>query len=177
MKNKWVRTRHKIAFYIFKPLIMLYLAIKYRYRYKKVELEKNQPYLILSNHQTGDDQFMLNVAFNRHIYFVANSAIFSIRFISRIIQYLVAPIPKNKATKDISTIRNCMQVVRENGTLAIFPEGNTTFSGVTEHIDIAIAKLAKSLKIPVVLYNLTGGYKLKPRWATSRQALLPSSPR
>ena len=86
-------------------------------------------------------------------------------FIGKLIKFLVNPIPKVKSKKsDLAAIKSCIKVARENGTICIFPEGNRTVTGKLGNIDKSIAKLAKSLKLPVILFNIHGGYGTEPRW-------------
>lgn len=148
-----------------RPFFGLYLKIKYGYSYKKYRLQKGKPYLILSNHQTMADQFLVSMIFDRNLYFIARDDLFSMGAASRVMKFLVAPIPKNKVARDIQTIRDSMQVAKEGGSIALFPEGNLTYSGTTEYIDISTAKYVKLLNLPVLFVNLRGGYGVHPRWA------------
>ena len=64
-------------------------------------------------------------------------------------------------------MRDCVQVLKEGGSVGLFPEGNRTYTGTPWAIDISAAKLAKIAKVPLVLYNLSGGYGSDPRFAHS----------
>lgn len=160
----WTKFRHKLAFATLKPLLRIYLRIKYGYRVKKYRLEKG-PYLLLFNHSTNLDPLMMSLSFKGPVYFMTNDDLFNIPVISRFINYIAAPIPKAKAIKDISAVKNCIRVAREGGKIGISPEGNRTYSGNLNHIDKAIVKLIKLLKIPVVLYNIIGGFGVNPRFS------------
>jgi len=76
----------------------------------------------------------------------------------------VAPIPKSKSPPAPAAIKDVFRVLREKGAVGIFPEGNRTVSGGQWEMTEAIAKLAKAAKVPLVLYNLCGGYGTDPRW-------------
>ena len=96
---------------------------------------------------------------------MASMDLFQHFFIGKLIKFLVNPIPKVKSKKsDLTAIKSCIKVARENGTICIFPEGNRTVTGKLGNIDKSIAKLAKSLKLPVILFNIHGGYGTEPRW-------------
>jgi 1-acyl-sn-glycerol-3-phosphate acyltransferase len=95
---------------------------------------------------------------------MASDDLFNRRFITFIIRFLVAPIPKSKSARDMQAVKDCLKVAGEGGTICIFPEGNRTYSGQFGHMDESIAKLIKILKLPVVLYNIKGGYGTDPRW-------------
>jgi len=58
-----------------------------------------------------------------------------------------------------------MKVAREGGSIAIAPEGNRTFSGVTGYMNPAIAPLAKKLRLPILFCRIEGGYGVHPRWS------------
>ena len=50
---------------------------------------------------TGTGQFFVGMSFLRPIYYVATEDIFSMGFLSKLIRFLVAPIPIKKQTTDI----------------------------------------------------------------------------
>jgi 1-acyl-sn-glycerol-3-phosphate acyltransferase len=60
-------------------------------------------------------------------------------------------------------------VAREGGSIAIFPEGNRTFSGETCYINPAIGGLAKKLGLPIAFFKIEGGYGIQPRWSDVRR--------
>ncbi|MFW5842165.1 MAG: lysophospholipid acyltransferase family protein [Bacillota bacterium] len=161
------RLRHTITFWLLKPFIYGYLKLKYRAKVKKYKPPKNEhgPYLILSNHVLNWDPFLLANSFRFPIFYVASDMIFSIPFWSKVIRYLVSPIPKTKYRSDMETIRDMIKMVKSGGSVCIFPEGNATFHGDLMPIDQSIVKLVKLLKIPVVLYNIEGAYYSHPRWS------------
>ena len=163
----WIKKRHSVSYVIIKPILWLASKILYGFTPEKYKLDAGKPYLILSNHQTSFDQFMVNLSFPRLLYFVASEDIFSHGIVSSAIKYLVAPIPKSKGQRDSSTIRNCMRVIKEGGAVCIFAEGNRTYSGCTEYIDPVIARFAKSLNATLILYNIEGGYGIESRWGAS----------
>lgn len=166
-KKKWIKARHRIVKAILHFTLGLYTKLKYRVKVEKFKDEGKRPYLVLSNHQTAFDQFFLGMAFKKHLYYVASEDLFSNGFTSKIIKYLVAPIPIKKSTTDVSAVMTCMRVAREGGSIAIFPEGNRTFSGKTESIKDSVAQMAKALKLPIAFFHIEGGYGVHPRWSDS----------
>jgi 1-acyl-sn-glycerol-3-phosphate acyltransferase len=160
----WVRFRHKVVFALVRPFFAVYLRLKYGFTAKKYRLPKG-PYVLLFNHPTNLDPFMMAYSIKGPIYFIANDDIFNIPIASPLIRYLVAPIPKIKAIRDTSVIRNCMKVVKEGGRIGISPEGNRNYSGRLNHVDKSIVKLIKLLKVPVVLYTIKGGFGVNPRFS------------
>ncbi|MCR5422046.1 MAG: 1-acyl-sn-glycerol-3-phosphate acyltransferase [Bacilli bacterium] len=164
--NKWIHKRH-LRFKKF-LYVLLKSTTKNRFGYTWEDFDdiNNRNYLILYNHVTNFDQFMLGYSFKDvPIYYVATEDLFSIRFVSPLIKHLVNPIPFRKSTNDIRAVMNCVKVAKEGGSIAIAAEGNRTYSGTTESIKPSIAKLVKALKLPIAFFIIEGGYGVKPRWA------------
>jgi 1-acyl-sn-glycerol-3-phosphate acyltransferase len=117
------------------------------------------------NHQTSLDQFFVSLSFRAPIYYIATEDLFSKGWISRAISYIQAPIPIRKQTMDLKAVKNCLRVAKEGGTIALAPEGNRTYSGRTLYMKPTIAKLCRSLKLPLAIYRIEGGYGVEPRWS------------
>lgn len=164
-KKKWLKFRHRIVRNLLSITLGVYVRLKYRVKVQRFKNQEKRPYLILMNHQTAFDQFILGMAFKGPVYYLASEDLFSMGFTSSLIRHLVAPIPIKKQTTDVKAILNCIRVVKEGGTLAIAPEGNRTYSGKTEYMSPSIASLAKKLGIPVALLRIEGGYGVHPRWS------------
>ena len=164
-KSTWTKRRHARVFAFLRPVMRFYFRLRYNFKAQPSGL-KNGAYLIISNHQTTMDPFLLSLSFRFPVYFVASDDLFNLK-VSPLIKYLVAPIPKSKSLRDIAAMRGVFKVIKEGGAVGIFPEGNRTVSGGQWEMSDAIAKLAKSLKVPLVIYNICGGYGTDPRWGHS----------
>jgi len=164
-KNTWRKPRHRIITELARCLVGPYVRLRYRIKIEKFRPKDSRPYLLISNHQTGFDQFIMGMVFPRPIYYLASEDLFSNGFVSKLLKFAVEPIPIKKQTSDISAVRNCIKVAREGGTIGIFPEGNRTYGGRTGYMKPAIAKLARSLKMPVAFMRIEGGYGVHPRWS------------
>ena len=162
----WIKPRHRVVFAVLRPLLGLWMRVKFNFHPVVNRPGQNQPpSLILSNHDSAVDPILLAQSFRQPIYFVASDHIFRWGLISRAIQYLVAPIPIVKAQIDLRTIRQMRQVQQEGGTIGLFPSGNSSFAGPELPIPPATGKLVKQFRMPVLLYRFEGGYLTKPRWA------------
>lgn len=158
----WVRTRHKIITALATP-ILTWLCNR-RYDMQCDKFESDMQCVILYNHQTAYDQFFVGKSFGRALYYVATEDIFSLGFLSRLLEFAVGPIPIKKAARDIKAIKHCLQVVKEGGSICIAPDGNRTISGHTCYIKPAMAALVQKLGLPLVIYRIDGGYGVDPRW-------------
>ena len=164
-KKKWIKKRHFIVRHCLGIFFRAYSKIRYGAKIRRFKDEGKRQYLVLFNHQTAFDQFFVALSFKQHLYFLASEDIFSKGFLSSALRYLVAPIPIKKQTTDVRAIMNCMRVAKEGGSISLAPEGNRTYSGKTEYMNPSIAPLARKLGLPIVLYHITGGYGVQPRWA------------
>ena len=164
-KSTWIKPWHgfvrNIAFAILEP----YAKWKYHVSIEKLENPGNRPFLILMNHQTGFDQFFIGMAVDGPVYYLATEDIFSLGWISRLLDFLVAPIPIKKQTTDLKAVKNCVKVAKEGGTIALFPEGNRTFHGKTLYFKSSIVKLIRLTKLPLAILRVEGGFGVQPRWS------------
>ena len=122
------------------------------------------PYLVLPNHTSAFDPFLVNSIIKPQIQYVVTDASFR----SSLVKWglsRVGSIPKTKAMSDMESMRNIMRVKDGGGIIGIFPEGQTTWDGHTLPLVHSTAKLAKLLRVPVVTARIAGAYLSKPRWA------------
>jgi 1-acyl-sn-glycerol-3-phosphate acyltransferase len=160
------RFRHRVVYFLFRPVFRLFLKFRFGYEYEPFdESTLKGPYLILGNHTQNLDPVFLAFSFKKPIYFVASTMVFNLPVISPLLKYLVNPIPIDKFRSDVKSAKLILKTLKEGSHVSLFPEGNTSFSGETGPIDEAIAKLVKVAQVPVVFFNLRGGYLTRPRWA------------
>ncbi len=164
-KTTWSKGRLAVDTWLAGLVLIPYCRWKYGLTVVPFPDGKKHPYLILLNHQTPFDQFFVGMSFDGPVYYMATEDIFSIGWVSSLIRWLVAPIPIKKGTTDAQSVKNCIRVAREGGTIAIAPEGNRTYSGKTEYMNPTIAALAKKLGLPIALFKIEGGYGVQPRWS------------
>ena len=162
-KKKWLRFRHKVVRRVAWLAIAPYVKLRYGIRIRKHDSDRQ--HLILFNHQTAYDQFIVGMAFRQPIYYLASEDLFSMGFLSRLLAWAVAPIPIKKQTNDPKAVYNCIRVAREGGTIALSPEGNRTYGGRTGYMKPSIVKLVRAIKLPLALYRIEGGYGVHPRWS------------
>ena len=162
-QSTWMKFRHKVVIAILAPIFGTYVRLKYHVKIDR--FKDKRPVLIIMNHQTAYDQFFVSLSLMRPVYYLASEDIFSMGWVSRLIEWLVAPIPIKKQTMDIQAVKNCIKVAREGGTICLAPEGNRTFHGKTVYMSPAIAGLTKKLGLPLVFYRIEGGYGIHPRWS------------
>ena len=161
-QKHWVKKRHAAVFAFLRFAMAPFLWLRYHYRAEKAPIRKG-PCIVLSNHQATMDPFFISKAFPFQLYFYASDDLFNLK-VSPLIRYLAAPIPKSKSVADLKAVMISLRVLREGGAIGITPEGNRTLSGRQWEMGDSVAKLVKTAKVPLVLFNLCGGYGTDPRW-------------
>ena len=162
-----VRNRHKFWNKLVSPILTrLILKRKFNYTYEKCDIKP--PYIVLGNHTTDYDAFFIAKSFNNPLYFVMSDHISSLK-VGKLIEHLVCPIPITKSTRDVGAVRGIMEVIRQGASVALFPEGNKSFAGEMSGMKATIGKLLKKLNVPVVIYNIEGGYFSSPRWSKQKR--------
>lgn len=165
-KNEsWRKRRHEVITTLLRPLFGLFVRLRYGIKIETFKEQGDRPYLVLMNHQTPFDQFFVSVTFRRPVYFLATEDIFSLGWLSDWLRFLVAPIPIQKGNMDLRAVKTCIRVAREGGTICLAPEGNRTYHGRTLNMRSSIVSLVKSLKLPVAVFRIEGGYGVQPRWS------------
>jgi len=163
--DTWIKPRHKVATALLRHTLGLYSRLLYNIDVTPLPDSDKRAYIVLFNHQTAHDQFFASLAFKQPIYYISSEDLYSNGFTSAVIQYLVAPIPIKKQTTDITAVKNAMRVAKEGGSIGLAPEGNRTMDGHLVYIKPSIAKLVKTLRLPVAVFRIEGGYGVHPRWS------------
>jgi len=123
-----------------------------------------QPCVILSNHQSNYDQYAIAEGFNFAYNMVASDSLVRNKFLNFLYKLTLRTIPFSKGSSDSMAIRGMMSVIKQGGTVAMFPSGNRSFFGEECTQRPGVGKLVKKLNVPVVLVKMQGGYSKKPRW-------------
>jgi 1-acyl-sn-glycerol-3-phosphate acyltransferase len=156
----------------------------FRWYLKKIfqlNLERNDtkqlepPYLILGNHANFWDGFLVNLYIKEPISFLISDEYFRKPVLGWILR-ISGLIPKKKFLADFTAIKETLKAKSLGRIIGIFPEGKRNWSGSTDEIIFATAKLIKMLNIPVVCVLSKGSYLTFPRWARfSRKGKISSS--
>ena len=64
-------------------------------------------------------------------------------------------------------MKEILAKLRDGRNVALFPEGNRSFNGLSGDFPPATGKLVKKSGATLVTYRLHGGYLTTPRWSTS----------
>ena len=166
-KNKAPRDphrRHEILWRIFWAPVRLIAWLKFGF--VPVKARVKGPFLLVSNHNTNWDPLLVGCSFFREqMYFVASEHIFRSPLAGKLIAWAQDPIPRQKGGSAAATVKAMLRHLKEGHNVAVFPEGNRSWDGVTNPFPPAIGKLAARSGVSLVTYRLTGGYFASPRWS------------
>lgn len=157
--------RCQFIWHFFYPLVTAW--IKRKFNYDPEVCAVKGPFLVLCNHNTDWDPFLLACAFPDYMSFVASEHIFRWKLAGKLIVWLLDPIARLKGTTAGDTAMTMLRRMRKGVSVAMFAEGNRSFNGLTNPILPATGKLARSAGVTLITYRLDGGYFTSPRWSAA----------
>ena len=155
--------RHVLIYRFLAILVRPVLRAKFNLSGEK--LQADGPFLLVSNHVTGWDPLLVGVCLGgRQAYFVASEHLFRLGLLTKVLHWLLAPIPRRKASTGMDTVKACLRHLHAGHSVCLFAEGEQCWDGRTGPIFPATGKLAKSSGAALVTFRLEGGYLSLPRW-------------
>ncbi|MFC1500572.1 1-acyl-sn-glycerol-3-phosphate acyltransferase [Candidatus Zixiibacteriota bacterium] len=121
------------------------------------------PLVVVANHRSYLDGFLLAAAFPRPISFLTSAEAFRPAW-QRLFLRGLGCIRLRRYTPDAGAIRLMMQTLRAGGVVGIFPEGERSWDGGPSPILPGVSRLLALSRAPVLSVNLAGSYRLWPRW-------------
>ena len=86
------------------------------------------PVILASNHISNWDPVILGLACHREVHFLAKQGLFRNRFFGHFLRH-VNVIPLNRDGSDTRALRRAIEVLKNGGVLALFPEGTRSKTG------------------------------------------------
>lgn len=159
------KKRHERVFAFFYFLLRPFLTRKFNYTYDPICVEGNC--FLLCNHNLELDPVLLSLAAGRQTYFVASEHIMRKGFGTWFLMRYFRPIIHTKGTTGLQTTVSILKALKAGDSVAMYPEGNRSFNGMTGAIFPAGGKLARRSGASLVTYRIEGGYLTQPRWSKS----------
>lgn len=122
-------------------------------------------FLVYANHVTDLDPVFVGCSFPRPLTFVAGEAIHRMGLLSRIVRRYANTIDRFKGSTDSACALQILRTLRGGTPVCMFPSGERSYTGKSTDIFPVSAKLAKSARVPLITYRISGGYLTSPRWA------------
>lgn len=158
------RRRHLRFFAFFRPIMAFVFKRKANYVWDDLSNIEG-PYLLLSNHNTNYDPIFIGIATRNQLYFVSSEHVMRNKFLGGLLNFFLHPILHLKGKAGVKTISDMLRCLKAGYNVAIFPEGNRSFNGVTCDFLPTIGKLARKSGAKLVTFRMEGGYFTQPRWA------------
>lgn len=147
---------------IFSTIVKLF-SFFYGQRIPK-KLKIKGPALVLSNHTSFYDfLYSMSATYPRRVNFLAAKKM----FYEPVLRFFLTHgkvIPKALLEADPAATVQSLKVIKNNGILGIFPEGQIAPTGVTLPVNPAIIKLIKKAGVPVYLIKHHNAYFANPPW-------------
>lgn len=115
--------------------------------------------LLVSNHLSMIDPFVVGFAANRPVNFMAKEELFRTPVVGFLIRKLGA-FPVDRSRRDPASMRVALTVLKEGELLGMFPEGTRSTTGEMLEFQTGAARLAsrtQALLIPVAVINTDHG--------------------
>ena len=127
---------------------------------------RNFPFVLLANHQSFFDPFLILTFLYCRIAFLTKSTSFCNPF-ERFILKIGMGIPTTRYKTDPQVIAIIRRFLAGNISVGIFPEGERSWDGEMKHFKYSVIKLLVALRAPVVPVILQGAFSFFPRWDSS----------
>lgn len=125
------------------------------------------PYVIVGNHSTYFDGFWLAGGVPHRVSIVmTDSALHG--FLGWLMRR-ASVIPMSKSKFSVLSISHMVETITRGGVVGIFPEGQTTWDGVSNSVMPGSGKLLKRLGVPIVAATIRGGYHIQPKWSRAKR--------
>lgn len=114
----------KIGFYrLVRVLAFVVLGVGFLPKFEGREnMPLDGPCIVICNHRSILDPFILTMAFRRPIRYMSKKEIFSWPIIKHCAVWFGA-FPVDRGGRDVGAIRTCMSELKSGGAVGIFPEG------------------------------------------------------
>ena len=120
--------------------------------------------ILLGNHVSAIDPFLMGAYVTKKwVHYITSSSYFEYPSLKKLLEY-VGAIPKRQGVPDIRSTRMAISVLKNNGTVGLFPEGGRTIDGSMLPFNTSAAKLIKQTNSNVVISHINGASISLPRW-------------
>ena len=149
-------------------LCYVWVAPCYRYRaWGITNVPRTGPVLLVSSHQSFMDPILVGLGcHHRQFYAMARATLWDSALLGKLIDSLNA-IPVDQESADLPAMRKCVDVLRKNQGLLVFPEGARTEDGSIAPFAPGMMLLVRRAKPKVVPVAIEGAFDV---WSRYRKA-------
>ncbi|MBO4596597.1 MAG: 1-acyl-sn-glycerol-3-phosphate acyltransferase [Bacteroidaceae bacterium] len=129
-----------------------------------VELDPNQSYLFVANHQGAFDIYIIYAALNRHFKWMLKKELLKIPFVGWACSATnQIAVDKSNPRKIAETIKQARETLQGGTSVMVFPEGARSFCGHMGEFKRGAFLLSDKLQLPVVPITINGSFDCQPR--------------
>ena len=142
--------------------IIFFGKVKIKYTSKVENIEK--PCVVLCNHGSFIDFAYAGTILKKHS---PNFVVARLYFYKRLYRNFLRGygcFPKSMFCSDLESAKNCLQVIRRGGVLAMMPEARLSTVGRFEDIQSGTYSFLKAAGVTVYSIKMNGDYLAKPKW-------------
>ncbi|MFC0523135.1 lysophospholipid acyltransferase family protein [Pontibacillus salicampi] len=126
----------------------------------KENIPANGPLIVCSNHISNMDPVVVGITMKRDVYFMAKEELFKNKFLGGLLRRVHA-FPVKRGMKDRQALRRALDVLNDNETLGLFPEGTRSKDGKLGKGLAGAGFFALRSEASVVPCAIIGTYKSK----------------
>ena len=120
--------------------------------------------LLLSNHVSYLDPFIVGTTARREFYFMARDSIFSVPLLGNVLAMHNA-YPVKRGTADRRALKYTISLLKEGHAVLIFPEGTRSKDGSLGKARDGVSFIIHNADVPAIPVYLDGANNLMPRWS------------
>ncbi|WP_437403515.1 1-acyl-sn-glycerol-3-phosphate acyltransferase [Bacillus tropicus] len=132
----------------------------------KGNLPKNGPYVIVANHASYFDHFLIFTVIkhymNQQVYFLTKKEAFD-SYLSRKWHLSMGAIPLNRGGTDVAAFKTVVSNLKEGKIVCIYPEGTRSPTGKIYQGKQGAIRMALAANVPIVPIGLEGTFDILPR--------------
>ncbi len=140
---------------------MMFFLLNRRLVKGKENVPRQGPLLIVSNHLSYADQYLLAISLNRKVVFMAKEEIFRSKLIRHLAHTFGAFPVRRGGIMDREALQQANQVLDSGQALAMFPEGTRSKNAQLQPAFPGSAVIALHNHIPILPVGITGMEKVK----------------
>ena len=127
----------------------------------RANLPRTGPALLVANHQSFLDPFLVALAARRRIAFLARGNLWNNRLVGRVMtQFWGVPIDRGFGRDGLAAV---VAQLDKGRPVLMFPEGERTHTGALQPLKAGVALLLKRVSCPIVPVGVAGAYQAWPR--------------
>lgn len=139
-------------------------TLAYSFRYEGTRnVPQSGPALIIANHQSFLDPWIVGLAVKRHVVYLARKTLFRNRWFGAFIRsFNAVPIDQDGVGKE--GIRTILDQLNLGKPVIVFPEGSRTPDGNIHELRPGIHLIIKKTQAPIIPVGIAGAYEAYPIW-------------